>query len=243
MTGPHPEELLAAYVDGDLADDDRRVVDDHVAACARCADEVALARRARDAMAALEPAPAPLGLGTPAIQRARASRRADRLRWVAGAAAAAVVLAVGVVVVRQGVVGQLGSGQDAGSAEDAPAPGGEGGGGGEPTPLAAPRFLRTGNDYTAEDLQAIVRGSNGDALTSSEYGARALNASDLGEAADCIDRAGLEAQEGAELLSVELARFEGDPAYVVLFRREDTTEIWAVDRDACEIRYAATSRG
>src|SRR5205807_10052002 len=43
----HPEELLAAYVEGALGDQERAEVDAHLATCGTCRDEVELAARAR----------------------------------------------------------------------------------------------------------------------------------------------------------------------------------------------------
>ena len=56
----HPEELLAEYVDGSLQQDERTAVDAHIAACERCRDEVASARRARTALSALPEADLPI---------------------------------------------------------------------------------------------------------------------------------------------------------------------------------------
>lgn len=239
MTEPHPEELLAAYVDGELGAAERRSVEEHVRRCSRCAEEVSLASRARSALTSLEPAPAPAGLAAPALRGIRATRRSDRLRWVAAtAAAAAVVVTIGAVLFlgRDPVQQPSGAG-DRGAAESA----GEAAGT-APGPEGVPRLLRTDRDYTADDLQAIVRGTNPSAYAVSDDGIDALSEADLDAAVACIERAGLRPREDAELISIELAAFEGDPAYIVLFRREDTMEIWAVDREACTIRYAATSR-
>ncbi|HYU56959.1 MAG TPA: zf-HC2 domain-containing protein, partial [Actinomycetota bacterium] len=95
----HPDELLAGYVDGDLAGDEREAVETHLAGCATCREEVALARRAVAALEALEPAPSPLGLGTPAILGARTTPRRGvlRPRWAAALAAAAVVVVAAAV--------------------------------------------------------------------------------------------------------------------------------------------------
>ena len=46
----HPEELLAGYVDGTLSAQERAAVEAHVAGCARCSREIALASSARSAL-------------------------------------------------------------------------------------------------------------------------------------------------------------------------------------------------
>ena len=49
----HPEELLAPYVDGTATPAERTAVEAHLGSCARCRDEVDLARSAHRALAAL----------------------------------------------------------------------------------------------------------------------------------------------------------------------------------------------
>ena len=59
----HPEELLAGYVDGTLSAKERDAVESHVAECARCSREIALATSARSALRSLPEVPAPPGFG------------------------------------------------------------------------------------------------------------------------------------------------------------------------------------
>jgi predicted anti-sigma-YlaC factor YlaD len=98
----HPETLLAGYVDGTLPDDERAVVDAHLAGCATCREEVELARSAVTALAALPEEPVPFGVMGPVMKESgkRFERRAafgQRVQWAAGiAAAVALVVAVGV---------------------------------------------------------------------------------------------------------------------------------------------------
>jgi hypothetical protein len=103
----HPEELLAEYVDGSLSDQDRAVVEAHLESCQRCRDEVGLSRGAVSAIRSLPEVPAPSDLGH-SIEQARAespigagptapagaSFAARRYRFLAVAAAAAVVAAI-----------------------------------------------------------------------------------------------------------------------------------------------------
>jgi len=96
----HPEELLSGYVDGTLPNEERAVVDAHLAGCAICREEVELAGEALMALEALEERPAPFGVTGPVMAEAgrRFERRGavwQRVQWGAGlAAAAALVLVV-----------------------------------------------------------------------------------------------------------------------------------------------------
>jgi hypothetical protein len=102
----HPEELLAEYVDGTLADDQRAGVDAHLATCARCREEVEAAGLAVSALAALPEEPVPLGVTGPVLTEAEAAGRPaprrrparERFRWAGGLAAAASLLLVAAVL-------------------------------------------------------------------------------------------------------------------------------------------------
>lgn len=61
-TALHPEHLLADLVSGSLAQEDRGVLDAHLAGCARCRGELDLARAGASAARALVAADVPLGL-------------------------------------------------------------------------------------------------------------------------------------------------------------------------------------
>jgi anti-sigma factor RsiW len=95
----HPEELLAGYVDGTLSQSERMIVDEHLAGCALCRGEVALATSARAGLGALAEQPAPAEIAA-AVRDAIAqnppvkttvSRMPARYRLITGLAAAAVV--------------------------------------------------------------------------------------------------------------------------------------------------------
>jgi len=106
--GAHPDELLADYVGGSLEPARREEVERHLASCPACRDDVALARRARAALAALPELDVPAGLTRPVAEGARHRRsrrpplggsphrssRVARVTWRVGAAAAAAVIAV-----------------------------------------------------------------------------------------------------------------------------------------------------
>lgn len=95
----HPEELLAGYVDATLSQSERMIVDEHLAGCALCRGEVALATSARAGLGTLAEQPAPAEIAA-AVRDAIAqnppvkttvSRMPARYRLIAGLAAAAVV--------------------------------------------------------------------------------------------------------------------------------------------------------
>jgi hypothetical protein len=72
----HPTSLLAAYVDGAATPAERAEVDRHVEACSTCREEIALARDAVQALAALPVLESP-GLDSAAL-RSAAARAGDR---------------------------------------------------------------------------------------------------------------------------------------------------------------------
>ena len=96
----HPEDLLADYVDGTLAERERAVVDAHLDGCARCSAEVRQAEAAKTALSELEDVPVPFGVTGPVL--AEAGRRFERrpgvvwgrFQWAAGLAAAAALILV-----------------------------------------------------------------------------------------------------------------------------------------------------
>ncbi|HXF73443.1 MAG TPA: zf-HC2 domain-containing protein, partial [Actinomycetota bacterium] len=94
----HPgDELLAAYVDDRLSEPERAAVSAHLDACPTCQEEAALAAQARDVLRALPEEPVPVGVTGPVrdeVLGAPRSRRAQALRWLAGAAVAAAIVAV-----------------------------------------------------------------------------------------------------------------------------------------------------
>jgi anti-sigma factor RsiW len=68
----HPDELLAGYVDGSAGPEERRLVEEHLATCSQCQEDVQLAAEARAALATLPQLGAP-GLaeaGVLALRRA-----------------------------------------------------------------------------------------------------------------------------------------------------------------------------
>jgi hypothetical protein len=246
MTERHPDELLASYVDGELEAEERRQVKAHLASCARCTEEVAIAKRAFKALSALEEVPAPLGLATPAIQRAHPQKRmVARLQWAAGsAAAAALIVAIGLILWRSGDVAPTGGAED--RREVGPQMGEEGAGAPEPQPLSGSFYVETTNNYTREQLDAIAQGSrnslsydDGVQITAAQAGSEEVD-----RALECVGDAGLRAEDGAQLNRIEAARFEDTRVYIVYSTPEEGgQDVWVVDREECQIRYVASSSG
>ncbi len=117
------EELLGAYALDALDEDERLLVDRHLSTCDSCREEV---RDHREVAALLAPPPIPppdrvwgrilagIAVAAPADELApvvplrRRERRFESTRWLAGAAAAVAVVALGVtVVVQSGRIGSL----------------------------------------------------------------------------------------------------------------------------------------
>jgi Putative zinc-finger len=240
----HPEILLAEYADGTLTPEAETEVEAHLAGCARCREELALAREARDALGTLPEVPAPEGLTLNVRRRARrpASPRAGR--WVAAAAAAALLLAGGVVVIRAVVDGEEAA-MPAGGSPQAPAPAAEGQGeaeGGaeaadeaaqtdESSMLAAPAvptYTESNRDYDGGDLVKIGRRVRDRARAALDGGlARSATAfygnfdpasftPEVREAIEC-SLAEVPPDQLLVPFSIEAASFEGQPAYVATF--------------------------
>ena len=110
MVGPHPDDAaLLSYVEGELAEAERAAVEQHLADCARCADDVELARQGA---AALRGAPA---LDAPARplpdlpERRRLVLPASR-RFLAAAAPIAAGLAIVAGIATVATLGGSGNG-------------------------------------------------------------------------------------------------------------------------------------
>lgn len=96
----HPDPHLAEYVDGTLPAERRADVEAHIAGCARCRQEVALATAGRETLRTAADVPVPAGIADRAIAAAGAptdldAARARRpTRWLGAAAAVAAVVAL-----------------------------------------------------------------------------------------------------------------------------------------------------
>jgi Putative zinc-finger len=239
----HPEILLAEYADGTLGPDAAAEVEAHLVGCSTCREELALAREARAALGILPDVPAPEGL-TFAARRRAARPGAPRLTRLVGAAAAAVLVASGVLVVWALVSGQDGTITTAerGGAGQTGAPAM---GGAEAAPEAAdaqadagrtsallrasvPTYSESNRNYDGEDLVKIGRRVRDQARAALEGGlARSATAfygnfdpasftPQVREAIEC-SLAEVPPDQLLVPFSIEAASFEGQPAYVAAF--------------------------
>jgi hypothetical protein len=261
----HPDVLLAEYVDGTLPPEARAEVDAHLLICDRCRREVDLAGEARGVLVALPEVAAPEGLPL-AVRRRTGRRPAPRAaRLVAAVAAAAVLVAGGIVIFRS-------------LADERAAPVGAGAGesfeeAGEQTaaPEAAaqdatlartalPTYTESGRDYGQSDLVPLGRRIRDEARVALQGGvAPTATRFYAGFEPDAFTTRVTEAIECSlrevppeELLvpfSIEAASFEGEPAYVAAFlqgpapdRPYDRVVLWVVARDSCSLRSLAAQR-
>jgi Putative zinc-finger len=267
----HPEILLAEYVDGTLSGDARAEVEAHLAACDRCREELALAEHARGALGRLPEVSPPEGLTFLVRRRAARGPAPRTARWVAAGAAAAALVAGGIVA----VTAVLDGGPDRTAQEAAPAEA-EGGAMGpalegdaaqdQAAPQAAaarqavPLYVESNRDYDQDDLVALGRRVRdraratvrlGLAPTAAEY----FQDFDTSAFTPRVRRAvecSLREVPPEQLLvpfSIEAASFQGEPAYVAAFLqgpapdvRYDRVVIWVVARDSCALRSLATQR-
>jgi hypothetical protein len=265
----HPEELLADFVDGTLEGEDRARVEGHLSGCARCREEVALAGRARGALAGLSEVAPPPGLDLAVRREVR--RPPSRRVWaLAGAAAvAAGILAGGVVLVGQGLLGgEPGQPSEAGAPQPAQEQDTTQGATEEKAPSSLAtrnaatsiRFTTSQQDYTPASLANLGRSLRDDArallaqgfprtaeMYFADFEVESL-AKDVREAVQCV-LAEVPANQPVVPILVQKASFEGTPAYVAAFLQGpspttpyDRLLIWVVDRETCSLSYYAAQR-
>lgn len=218
----HPEDLLAEYVDGTLADDQRAVVDAHLVTCARCRQEIEAAGRAVSALAALPEEPVPLGVTGPVVAEAEgaghpAPRRRpawERFQWAGGLAAAAALLLVAVVLLPQ-LTGR--SGDEGASGGSARAPAAEAGGEDATLGVTAPpvQMEVLDRDLDDDDLRRLAEDAADAAPAVPEREASAvLEPAD--PAISCLTESGM-IEGGDVLVRAIRAGYLGTPAYVGVF--------------------------
>lgn len=255
-SGRHPEELLAAYVDGSLADRALADAEEHLAGCESCREEVRLAEAARERLRALPEVDVPAATGRAvvhALDREGATARApggselgehaggrlpgEARRWLAGLAAAAVI--VGLIAI---ALPRLPSSESGGSSAaragnekvaDAatPTPGGSG----------PPLVERQDTDYEPADVAALAAAAA--AATTSGAApeqAEARQPAGAAQAIECVRRWASAAQ-GATTTRVIEASYQGRPAYLGVARQtppgegSDRILVWVLAREACEL--------
>ncbi|MGZ4138307.1 MAG: anti-sigma factor family protein [Actinomycetota bacterium] len=245
----HPEpEQLSAYIDGELADDERTPLEQHLTGCSTCAATVRGLRATVADLRAL-PAPAPSAQDSwalrAAVNRARRRPAARYRRWTVAAGSAAAV-AIAIVATTMTVGGKTPS-RTAGA----------------PALASADRSSLvevTAADYTrttALSLLAVARGAPGTVTTtnpvekgaSSEaapYAALSPAATYLPAIARC-ERQVLSAASGTRTpIRYVVATFEGTPAFFLVYQvrtgSEEKTELWVVQRSDCYIRFFVPPR-
>ncbi len=229
----HPEDLLAAYVDDALAPAERAEVEAHLGACARCREEVALARRAVAALAALPEEPVPLGVTGPVL--AEAGRRAAprRSRWVAALAAAAVIALAGAVVLPQVLQAPPPEREGAGASIEALAPRQA------DAATGAPSLEISGADLDERAARRFAELEPDQALMA---GAESATPQARDEAVSCLLASGAEIDETHRLVRLVAARYLGTPAYLGVFHEGPGGDepparvvVWIVAREDCRI--------
>ena len=241
----HPLDQLAPYVDGSLTGPERLVVERHLASCAQCRSEVAIATEARAALRSMPDVEVPTDLGVPALEAMEAGEAHDPgPRWVRAmpfVAAAAVVALLAIIILPA-----LGGGD---SASDST---------GVQALPAAPdaRDLRlevVSTDFDATSLQSEAQASaarfadttsepqeNAAEASSPTGAAKTEGAARSAEALRCL-RTAFEGFPGDPVRLVE-ASFEGTPAYLAFVlegpgadQPADQMTVWVAARDDCSI--------
>lgn len=240
----HPLEQLAPYVDGSLTGPEHLEVERHLASCAQCRSEVAVASEARAALRSMPEVEVPTDLGVPALEAMGTgeSHHPGPPRWVRAmpfvAAAAVVALLVFITLPR------LGGGTASDSAADGALP--------TAPDARALRLEVVSTDFDADSLQAEAQTSaaryadatsdpqEGAALSSPAGATKTEGAARSSEALRCL-RTAFEGFGGDPVRLVE-ASFEGTPAYLAFVlegpgaeQPADQMTVWVAARDDCSI--------
>jgi anti-sigma factor RsiW len=247
----HPEDLLAAYVDGALTEKERAAVDVHLSSCETCREELALASDSMASLASLPEEPVPFGVTGPVLAEARrgAKRREpvwSRLQWVAGlAAAASIVLVVALLLP------QLGGSNENAARETAPALGSAAdSGGAEIGAGGVPQLEVLQTDFDEAGVAALAK----EAAASAK--APAAASPDAGvtfvapdEAISCLRASQAPLGEGDTLVRVIDASYLGTPVHIGVFlegpgagQSADRAVVWIVKQEDCSIVTIASQR-
>ncbi len=272
----HPDDALAGYVDGTLTAAERADVQAHLDGCARCRAEVAQAGSALRALRSLPELDAPWGLGREAIEEARRGlgrvahpQRSSRVAWVAGVAAAVVLVAGLSVAVLRAPQG----GTTSPASARAPATSGaqpQAGGSVEKSFATNHDFIQhSSHDFSTDDVSRLARDTSADMahrvtaptapLASSAPSTPAGGATTSGptpepETADslgpvaCLDTAA-EYSPATKPIHVIDARYEEKPALIGIFlqasspagRNADLVVIWVASKADCQVLSYASS--
>ena len=253
-SGRHPEELLAAYVDGSRADQELTAVEDHLAECGTCREDVRLAEAARGRLRALQEVDMPAATRRAAVRaldreaatplapdRSRlgepaGERRRDPRKWLAGFAAAAVL--VGLIAV---ALPRLSTSDSAGTAATARGEGAADAAAPSPAGSGPPIVERQDMDYGPAEVAALAADEADTAAAGAvpeQVAARQPPGAE--QAIQCVRR-WASAAEGAMPIRVIEATYQGRPAYLGVARQAPPREgsarilVWVLARDACEL--------
>ena len=246
----HPEELLADYAEGSLGADEHAYVEEHLAGCDRCREELELATEARGVLRSLPDLDAPSGIPLAVRRRARGGTASRTLR-VAGIAAAASIVAAGAIfgLTRLDLGGEpTGEARSEAPMEESGAPGSDQdkarAADAESAPevsagLAAapslPTYEETQRDYDPDDLaplarrlraeahEALGRGTERTATRFFENFDPAAFTVPVRQAIRCV----LVEVPPTQLIvpfRIEAATFEGAPAYIAAFLQGPTPD-------------------
>lgn len=255
---PHDElELLSAYLDGELASEERARLDGHLPTCAECRTTLdALRATVVDLRALPEPSPTPQDSWAlrAAIRRARTPVR----RWQRAAVAAASVAAVAIAVLAFALPDRNDTGSLAKDAELAA-------GGVVPiftvdgnldnvaaygrlvqeAGLLGDRTLEAGGQAAPTVPARSGTGGFG-VVTSQPLAATAYAGTDA--TAEQATRAAIErcvqtirssTQELLQAKKYELATFEKAPAFLLFFQTTERIELWVTARADCRVLFFA----
>ena len=241
----HPLEQLAPYVDGSLTGPERLEVERHLASCAQCRSEVAVASEARAALRSMPEVEVPTDLGVPALEAMGTgeAHHPGPPRWVRAMPFVAAAAVVALLAHHPALAWAAGPRAD--SAADRGAPDGTG----RPGPAVGDRLHRLRRRFAPSrgaDLGGAVcrrhlrsagrrrRSPPRPAATKTEGAARSA------EALRCL-RTAFEGFPGDPVRLVE-ASFEGTPAYLAFVlegpgadQPADQMTVWVAARDDCSI--------
>jgi hypothetical protein len=243
----HPSEHLAPYVSGDLAPAERAEVEVHLATCATCREEVALAGAARDVLRRAPDVATPKDLAAPALEEMHGTPAAsDSTPWAKVAPWVAAAAVIGVLAIALPRLGSGNADDNAGVAREAAAP------------VLAPEDLRLeieDRDYdpgaledaaiayaqqrTATNAGAPIS-APGEATASADDGTSSAGRTKSNEALACLRKA-FTGFPGQPVRLVK-ASFQGQPAYLAYVlegpgagQAPDTVTIWVAAVKGCSV--------
>jgi putative zinc finger protein len=250
----HPEELLSGHVDGTLTNEERAVVDAHLATCATCREEVELAGEALMALEALEEQPVPFGVTGPVMAEAgrRFERRGavwGRIQWGAGlATAAALVLVVALNLSNDSPNALRAANPNAEAGAEGPAPSFAADDGSLPQleRQRAVTYDDAGVRSLAQDAEAFAPKQDSAAVEAG--GADVATRDERGAAIDCLRTSGAPLDDPRDrLVRLIEAQYQGTPAYFAVFletpggdQPPDSAVVWVVaTRDCRNLHFAS----